>query len=72
LVGLETPESIIQYLLKQPLICGFGGYYINKLSEYDLAEFTKDMLEQLKIVSYRYRRYFFLLNIQKLHMNKTK
>jgi transcriptional regulator with XRE-family HTH domain len=55
LIGLETPESIIQYLLKQPLISDFGGYNVDKLSEDDLAKFTKDMLGQLEMVSYRYR-----------------
>lgn len=51
-----SPEDAIAFLLKQPTLVAFGGYDLNKLSNEELLDFANDLLQQFKMVSYKYRK----------------
>lgn len=52
----KTPEAAIQFILKQPAIMGFGGFDINKMSDDEIIEFANELLNQLKLLSYKYKK----------------
>lgn len=52
----RTPEAAIQFILKQPAIMGFGGFDINKMSDSEIIEFANELLNQLKLLSYKYKK----------------
>lgn len=54
--GFETPEEAIEFLLKQNVIMGFGGFDVDKLSDEEKVEFANELLGQLKLLSYKYKK----------------
>lgn len=54
--SFKTPEDAIKFILEQPTIMGYGGFDVNKLSDKDLIDFANDILNQLKLISYKYKR----------------
>lgn len=54
--GFATAEEAMKFILKQPAVMGFGGFDINKMTDDDIIHFANDLLQQLKILSYKYRR----------------
>lgn len=52
----KTPESAMQFILKQPAIMGFGGFDTNKMSDDEIVEFANELLRQLKLISYKYKK----------------
>lgn len=52
----DNVEDAIAFLLKQPTLVAFGGYDLNKLSNEELLDFANDLLQQFKMVSYKYRK----------------
>lgn len=51
-----TPEEAMKFLLEQKVIMGFGGFDIDKLSDEEKVDFANELLGQLKMVSYKYRK----------------
>lgn len=51
-----TPEEAISFLLSQEVIMGFGGFDIDKLSDEDKIQFANELLGQLKLLSYKYKK----------------
>lgn len=52
----STPEEAIKFLLEQNVIMGFGGFDIDKLSDEEKVEFANELLGQLKLLSYKYKK----------------
>lgn len=52
----KTPEEAVQFLLNQPAIANFLGVDITKLTENEISEFIKDSLNQIKLISYKYKK----------------
>lgn len=52
----KTPEGILTFLLKQPALINFCGVDISKLKKDEAYEFVKDVLNQLKFISYKYKK----------------
>mgnify|MGYP000942775421 CR=1 FL=1 len=52
----ETPQEAMQFILKQPAIIGFGGFDANKMSDQELIEFANELLNQLKLLGYKYKK----------------
>lgn len=52
----KTAEDAIKFILKQPTIMGYGGFDINKMREEEIIEFANELLRQLEILSYKYKR----------------
>lgn len=51
-----SAEEAMQFILSQPSIMAYGGFDINKLSDRDKIEFANDLLNQLKLISYKYNK----------------
>ena len=54
--SFETPEDAIEFLLKQNIIMGFGGFDMDKLSNEEKVEFANSLLEHLKLLSLKYKK----------------
>lgn len=52
----KTPEAAIQFILKQPAIMGYGGFDTEKMSDDEIIEFANELLNQLKLLSYKYKK----------------
>lgn len=52
----ENAEDAIAFLIKQPTLVAFGGYDLSKLSSDELIDFANDILRQIEVVSYKYRK----------------
>lgn len=50
-----TPEAAMKFILKQPAIMGFGGFDANKMADEDIIDFANELLNQLKLLSYKYK-----------------
>ena len=52
----KTPEAAMKFILKQPAIMGYGGFDIEKLSDEELIDFANELLNQMKLISYKYKK----------------
>lgn len=52
----KTPQEAMQFILKQPAIFGFGGFDVQKMSDEEILDFANELLRQLKLISYKYKR----------------
>lgn len=52
----KTPEEAISYILHNPVIKDFCALDIDKMSDYDITDFTNEVLKQIKLVSYKYKK----------------
>ncbi|MPN60139.1 hypothetical protein SDC9_207864 [bioreactor metagenome] len=52
----KTPEAAMQFILKQPAIMGYGGFDTEKMSDDEIIEFANELLNQLKLLSYKYKK----------------
>lgn len=52
----KTPEAAMKFILKQPAIMGYGGFDIEKLSNDELIDFANELLNQMKLISYKYKK----------------
>lgn len=52
----KTPEEAMKFILEQNVIMGFGGFDINKMNDEEIIEFANELLRQLKLISYKYKR----------------
>lgn len=52
----STPEDAIKFILEQNVIMGFGGFDVNKMSDDDVLEFANELLNQLRLLSYKYKK----------------
>lgn len=52
----KTPEEAMKFILEQPAIMGYGGFDIHKMSNEEIIEFANELLRQLKLISYKYKK----------------
>jgi transcriptional regulator with XRE-family HTH domain len=52
----KTPEEAMKFILEQNVIMGFGGFDINKMNDEEIIEFANELLRQLKLISYKYKK----------------
>lgn len=46
----------MKFILEQPAIMGYGGFDTDKMSNEEIIEFANELLRQLKILSYKYKK----------------
>jgi len=51
----KSAEAAMQFILKQPAIMNFGGFNSEDLSDSDIIEFSNELLDQYKNLSYKYK-----------------
>ena len=52
---LQTTPAAMEFILKMPTLAAYGGYDLEKLDEKKLVEFANEILQQLRLVSYKYK-----------------
>lgn len=52
----ETPEEAMKFILEQNVIMGFGGFDVNKMDDDEVVDFANELLNQLRILSYKYKK----------------
>lgn len=52
----DTPEEAMKFILMQPSIMGFGGFDVTKMSDEEILDFANELLNQLKLISYKYKK----------------
>ena len=52
----ESAEAAMQFILKQPAVMGFGGFDTSKMSNEEIIEFANELLNQMKLISYKYKK----------------
>lgn len=55
-VTFVNAVDAMKFILEQPSIMGFGGFDINKLSDQEVIDFANELLNQLKLLGYKYKR----------------
>lgn len=60
-INVPMPEYFInaqdamEFILKTPTLAAYGGYDPHDMSEETIVEFANEILQQLKLVSYKYK-----------------
>lgn len=55
-IEFTTPEEAMKFILEQNVIMGFGGFDVNKMDDDEVVEFANELLNQLRILSYKYKK----------------
>ncbi len=51
-----NPQDAMEFIIKTPTIAAYGGYDLDNMSDETIVEFANEILQQLRIVSYKYKR----------------
>ena len=54
--GFDNPQEAIEFVLKLPTLAAFGGYDLENMSDETIMEFANEILQMLKLVSYKYKK----------------
>lgn len=52
----NTAREAMEFVLKLPTLAAFGGYNPEDMSEETIVEFANEILQQLQLVSYKYKK----------------
>lgn len=52
----QNAQDAMEFMLKMPTLAAFGGYNPDEMSEQTIVEFANEILQQLKLVSYKYKK----------------
>lgn len=53
---IKKPEDAMALILKQPMLMAYGGYDIKKMTNDELVDFANELLRQLELLSYKYKK----------------
>ena len=48
-------QEAMEFMLKMPMVAAYGGYEPQNMSDETIVEFANEILQQLKLVSYKYK-----------------
>ena len=51
----RNPQDAMAFMLKMPMLAAFGGYNPETMSDDTILAFANELLQQLKLVSYKYK-----------------
>ena len=51
----RNAQDAMEFILKTPTLAAFGGYDPNNMTEETIVNFANEILQQLKLVSYKYK-----------------
>ena len=54
--SFANAEQAMAFMLKMPIFAAYGGYDIKSMDDKTLIEFANEILSQLKLVSYKYKK----------------
>lgn len=53
--SFNNAQDAMEFIIKTPTLAAFGGYDPNRMSDETIVEFANEILQQLKLVSYKYK-----------------
>lgn len=53
--NFTNAQDAMEFIIKTPTLAAFGGYDPSKMSDETIVEFANEILQQLKLVSYKYK-----------------
>lgn len=51
----KDPHDAMEFIIKTPTLAAYGGYDPDKMSDETIVDFANEILQQLKLVSYKYK-----------------
>lgn len=51
----KNAQDAMEFILKTPTLAAYGGYDPSSMSDETIVDFANEILQQLKLVSYKYR-----------------
>ena len=51
----DNPQDAMEFIIKTPTLAAFGGYDPDSMSDETIVAFANEILQQLKLVSYKYK-----------------
>ena len=54
--SFANAEQAMAFMLKMPVLAAYGGYDIESMDDKTIVEFANEILSQLKLVSYKYKK----------------
>lgn len=54
--AFNNAQDAMEFILKTPTLAAYGGYDPASMSDDTLVEFANEILQQLKLVSYKYKK----------------
>lgn len=51
----RNAQDAMEFILKTPTLAAFGGYDPSSMSDETIVDFANEILQQLKLVSYKYK-----------------
>ena len=48
-------QAAMEFIIKTPMLAAYGGYDPSEMSEETIVQFANEILQQLKLVSYKYK-----------------
>ena len=55
-IDFNNPQEAMEFILKMPTLAAFGGYDPSNMDDETIVEFANEILQQLKLVSYKYKK----------------
>lgn len=52
----KDAKAAMEFILKLPTVMAYGGYDATKLSDEEIIEFANDLLKQIELISYKYKK----------------
>ena len=54
--NFHTPQEAMEFIVKLPMLAAYGGYDLEMMSDKEIMEFANEILQQLKLVSFKYKK----------------
>ena len=51
----KDPTEAMKFILNQKSVMAYGGFNVDNLSDQDKIDFANDLLQQLKLLSFKYK-----------------
>lgn len=51
----DNAQDAVEFIIKTPTLAAYGGYDPESMSDETIVEFANEILQQLKLVSYKYK-----------------
>lgn len=52
----KNASDAMEFILKLPTVMAYGGYDATKLSDEEIIDFANDLLNQIELISYKYKK----------------
>jgi len=54
--AFHSPQEAMEFIVKLPMLAAYGGYDVETMDDETIMEFANEILQQLKLVSFKYKK----------------